>query len=166
MTWHPLYRRDRPRLNAGALEAMVADANLAGHIASVEEVRRAYEKYEIGAEHWINDTYHVVLRREPWDQDPSVETAHLSIKRHDRAPIHDWRDLQRIKSELLGPECEAVELYPAESRVVDSANQYHLWGFTDPGNRMPFGFLTGLRIGAPSAESNVGQRPFEETRHG
>jgi hypothetical protein len=37
--------------------------------------------------------------------------------------VHDWRDLQRIKNQLVGPECEAVELYPAESRKVDTANQ-------------------------------------------
>lgn len=53
--------------------------------------------------------------------------AHLSIKRNDREAIHDWRDFQRIKNELCGPEWEAVELYPAESRLVDTSNQYHLW---------------------------------------
>lgn len=41
-----------------------------------------------------------------------------------------------------------------------------LWGFVDPEHRMPFGFGTGLRIGAPSPGSNVGQRPFGEARHG
>jgi hypothetical protein len=69
--------------------------------------------------------------------------VHLSIKRRDKLPVHDWRDLQRIKTELLGPECEAVELYPAESRVVDTANQYHLWGMADPAFRFPIGWNEG-----------------------
>ena len=52
---------------------------------------------------------------------------HLSIKRHDKAAVHDWRHLQRIKNELVGPEREAIELYPRESRLMDSANSYHLY---------------------------------------
>src|SRR5438105_2948014 len=50
----------------------------------------------------------------------------LSIKRRDKQPLRSWRDLQRIKNEICGRECEGVELFPAESRLVDSANQYHL----------------------------------------
>jgi hypothetical protein len=58
---------------------------------------------------------------------------HLSIKRHDRRPIRDWRAFQRIKNELAGAEREAVELYPAERRLHDAANQYHLWVAPPPG---------------------------------
>jgi len=28
---------------------------------------------------------------------------------------------------IVGEEHEAFEVYPAESRLVDTANQYHLW---------------------------------------
>lgn len=69
----------------------------------------------------------------------------LSIKRLDREPVHDWRDLQEIKNQLVGPECEAFEIYPAESRLVDTANQYHLWACTSPKFRVPFGFNEGRR---------------------
>lgn len=86
---------------------------------------------------WLNDCYQVNLRR--FDT-PAGPMAHLSIKRLDKEPIHDWRDLQQIKNELIGPECEAVELYPAESRLVDSANQFHLWVLLDSSIRFPFGF--------------------------
>jgi hypothetical protein len=70
---------------------------------------------------------------------------HLSIKRLDKEPIHDWRDLQEIKNMLVGKQYEAVELYPAESRRVDSANQYHLWCFvqvegSDEIPVLPFGW--------------------------
>lgn len=83
---------------------------------------------------------------------------HLSIKRIDRNPIHDWRDLQRIKNAIVGEENEAFELYPAESRLVDTANQYHLWAFTDKRVRIPCGFTSRL-----VSEEQIGsaqQRPF------
>lgn len=69
-----------------------------------------------------------------------AEMICLSIKRIDKEAIHDWRHLQEIKNALVGEECEAVELYPAESRLVDTSNQYWLWCFADPEVRMPFGF--------------------------
>lgn len=53
--------------------------------------------------------------------------VHLSIKRNDREPVRSWRDLQHIKNQMCGREWEAVELFPAHSRMVDAANQYHLW---------------------------------------
>lgn len=83
---------------------------------------------------------------------------HLSIKRVDGAAIHDWRDLQRIKNEILGEEAEGVELYPAESRLVDGANQYHLWVLV--GSRFPFGFSDRL-VAEPGGMEGVQQRPHE-----
>lgn len=67
---------------------------------------------------------------------------HLSLKRRDREPIDEnrWRILQRIKNTLVGPEHEAVELYPGESRLVDTANQYHIFVFRRPDVQWPFGF--------------------------
>ena len=77
---------------------------------------------------FYNNRYQVCVRRiYPYGNLPPV--IHLSIKRNDRAPIHDWRDLQRIKNELVGSEIEMVEVYPRESQKVDTSNQFHLWGF-------------------------------------
>lgn len=88
---------------------------------------------------WCNDVYQVIIRETQTPPDfPSM--LWLSIKRLDKEPIHDWRDLQTIKNMLIGEENEAVELYPAESRLVDSANQYHLWVLKDATIRFPFGF--------------------------
>lgn len=85
---------------------------------------------DLGAEEqWANDTY-VVHKRVHHSSKPDVPPMiHLSIRRQDRQPCRDWRDFQRIKNQLAGPEWEAVEVYPAESRLVDMANQYHLWCF-------------------------------------
>lgn len=102
---------------------------------------------------WTNSRYQVALHAR-------AELVHLSIKRLDQEPIHDWRDLQRIKNELVGRRYEGVELYPAEERVVDSANQYHLWVCADPNFRFPFGFATGLRSNAGADAFH--QRPFEK----
>jgi hypothetical protein len=64
----------------------------------------------------------------------------LSIKTKERDAIKDWRDLMRIKNELAGTACEAVELYPNEGRLIDTSNQFHLWVFP-PGLCFPFGYM-------------------------
>lgn len=99
---------------------------------SIEEAQRVVDA-RLGKETWINNRYQVAVDRGP-------DIIHLSIKRLDRAAVHDWRDLQRIKNDLVGPDHEAVELYPAEERLVDTANQYHLWVLAKAGQRFPFGY--------------------------
>jgi len=83
-----------------------------------------------------NDKYRVELKEHPYD---NQEYHWLSIRRLDRQAIHDWRDLQWIKNELIGPEHEGFEIYPAESRLVDESNAYHLWVYKDETRRAPFG---------------------------
>ena len=85
----------------------------------------------------VNSRYEVQIHDVP--ESALGPLTWLSIKRRDLAPLRDWRDLQRIKNEVLGPEVEAAELYPAESRLVDMANQCHLWALAS-GQRFPFGF--------------------------
>lgn len=65
----------------------------------------------------------------------------LTIRRMDREAGMDWRHVQLIKNQLVDPECEMVELYPAESRLRDSANQYWYYGFNNPKVRFPFGMF-------------------------
>jgi hypothetical protein len=103
---------------------------------------------------WRNSRYQVVVRHCGREDSPAI--VWLSIKRHDGEPARDWRDLQRLKNELVGTDVEAVELFPAESRLVDNANQSHLWCF--PGFRFPFGFQVRL---VSEGTKGVTQRPFE-----
>lgn len=114
-------------------------------------------------EHYVNSRYHVTVRRSPIDLGWGIsQLAHLSIKRLDQQTIHDWRDLQRIKDELIGPECEGVELFPAQSRCVDTANQYHIWVIVDPEFRFPFGFNEGrIQLDDGEGGEGIGQRAFE-----
>lgn len=100
-----------------------------------------------GVQYYLNDVYQVAMR-------PLGDMmVHLSIKRIDRQPCHDWRDLQAIKNQLVGDECEGAELYPAESRRVDSANQYHIWCVKDPTFRFPFGY----NVRAVDDQTSVGK---------
>jgi len=104
---------------------------------------------------WENNRYIVVVRH--CGENPTTgPLIWLSIKSVENDARHDWRDLQRIKNELVGAEAEGVELYPAESRLVDNANQFHLWVF--PNFRFPFGF--NERLVSEGTEHTV-QRPFE-----
>lgn len=93
---------------------------------------------------WVNSRYQVFVYRPSFPGVPG-HMVHLSIKRNDRMPIHDWRELQRIKNELCGTRCEAAELYPAEFRHTDMANQYHLWCLR-PDKGFPFGFNDGRLV--------------------
>ena len=67
-----------------------------------------------------------------WVNEMGVPMHWLSIKRLDQRAVLDWRHLQQIKTELVGPENEAFQLHPAESRLMDTANQFHLLVFADP----------------------------------
>ena len=49
-----------------------------------------------------------------------------------------WAEKQQIKNELFGDNRDAVEVYPKESKLVDTADVYHLWVF-DKKFEMPFG---------------------------
>jgi len=96
-----------------------------------------------------NDCYHVEVRCTP----PFV---HLDITRHDGGDCKNWRELQQTKNELVGPEHEAVELFPAESRLVDTANQYHLWVHVSPDFRFPFGFADRVVFSEPMKYARYG----------
>lgn len=62
---------------------------------------------------------------------------HLWIRNKHGGPIA-WAEKQRIKDELVGAERVAVEVFPARSRLVDSAPMYHLWVLPE-GYELPFG---------------------------
>lgn len=79
---------------------------------------------------WINSRY--IVQEYDVSEEYEMPITQLSIKNnHNNHLAHDWRDLQRIKNEICGEEKEAVEVYPAMSRMVDTSNQFHLWVFMD-----------------------------------
>jgi len=105
-----------------------------------QKLQRAYSDPELYARHGMslpdrsyrNDQYNVVVRVLNMDYEGKPLAAHetglhLSIHRLDRKPIRDWRHLQAIKNEVAGPERTAIELFPPESQLVDTSNEFHLW---------------------------------------
>lgn len=112
-------------------------------------------------ERWANDIYMVAVRR--WSRDPVFGTRsgviQIGINAHDGTARHDWRDFQAIKNQIAGDECEAFELYPAESRKIDPSNYYTLWCF--PGvKRIKVG-IEGRRVWNAN-EALAPQRAFVE----
>lgn len=133
------------------------------HGLNREHAKRFYNEMK-NDEIWINDLYQVNIHRNSPNHHLGAEHVidHLSIKRRDKAPIHDWRDLQTIKNLLCGPERECIEVYPAESRLVDTANQYHLWLLPE-GMQAPFGWPNRL-VSDEHEAAKIGavQRPFDD----
>jgi len=114
-------------------EAVIAE-HMRYYKVTRDEAITALENYDNGCTYWRNDLYQVQVR------EYGETGVHINIRRIDGAPcIRDWRHFQQIKNEILGEECEAVELYPAESRKVDTSNKYHLFGYRDPAFRFPLG---------------------------
>lgn len=130
--WRPLRRAYIPPASQHPERSIALQMERSG---SREAAIKALEVYEAQCEYWRNDLYQVQVRR------LDSNLVHLNIRRIDGAPmIRDWRHFQQIKNELVGEECEAIELYPAESRKVDTSNKYHLWAIADPTFRFPVGF--------------------------
>jgi hypothetical protein len=67
----------------------------------------------------------------------NAETTHgramqVLIQNHTDTPIvNHWRELQRIKNEIFGPETLAIEYFPPESELVDQHNIYWIFIFDD-----------------------------------
>lgn len=81
---------------------------------------------------WLNRTYsvqHIVHN--------GLEV--LMVRRHDGKPDFPWPHLQRIKDQLVGPDREAVQVFPRADEVVDSANMAHIW-IVPASERLPYTF--------------------------
>lgn len=147
--WQPM-ARSTPYAHPEKRAAMVAELTARG--ATADDITRLLAPEE----QWANDQYVVfVTRAAPNDDDPGGWVTRLSIRRQDRAPARDWRHLQQIKNEICGVDVEAVELYPAEDRLVDTANQYWLWCMR-PGTRCPVGWHDGRMVAGAAEAENVG----------
>lgn len=146
--WEPLVRAARIPPKPERVEAFRQEIAAHGGDPAAADAWAAAQP-----EIWRNGRYVVIVDRRP---DHSVET--LSIRRDDRAPEpFPWRDLQRIKNEVAGPEVEAAELFPAESRLMDTANQRWLWCLPRS-QRFEFGFAGRVVSGDSEAARRLGAR--------
>src|ERR1700732_3927666 len=108
------------------------------------------------ADFWSNSTYFVTARH-----NHCGEIRLISIRRHDWQPCSDWRDKQEIKNQIVGAEWEAVEVYPAESRVLDLGNWAHLFVMPN-GERFPLGFVGEASRSDKPVTANEVQRPLAQ----
>lgn len=86
---------------------------------------------------YLENSIYCVTKRHFKDGSPldGGEYILLGINSKDQTARHDWRDFQTIKNLVVGEEWEGLELYPAESRLVDPSNYYMMWCFP----KLPFG---------------------------
>jgi len=98
-------------------------------INSQYTLRAQAESAEIEAVYTDADNEYIVERHLITNH--GAFNCRLAIKRTDRATIRSWRALQDIKNSVVGADFVAVEIYPRESEVTDTANIYHLWVFKE-----------------------------------
>lgn len=108
-------------------------------------------------EAWENNLYSANVERfelgNGIDDGPFVR---IGIATANNAARHDWREFQWIKNDICGPEWEAIELYPSESRLLDPSNYYYLWVF--PPKTLTLGIFAQRHV--LGTESKAPQRPF------
>ena len=85
------------------------------------------------------------------------EYARIGISAIGDYARHDWREFQWIKNDICDGEWEAVEIYPAERRLLDPSNHYYLWCV--PHGVLQIGLFNGRRVYNPK-EACAPQRPF------
>jgi len=113
---------------------------IAAMTGCTEEQAKGRVNWMKGQKVFANNLYQVNIDYLPGGR------AHVMIRRLDRQAIHNWQHFQEIKNQILGPECEAVELYPKESMLVDARHHYHLWAFTSPQRSFNIGFDIGRQV--------------------
>lgn len=139
MNWQP-FQKSRSEVNRDVLRDHLKNAGMPHDKAALDEAQRIADQEAQPFELWHNNLY-VVLLTHFICKDLDSEMVYMSIRRQDRRPIAKWGDVQRIKNELVGVECEGVQMFPAETEKVDACNQYHLYVFTDPTMGLPFNLM-------------------------
>lgn len=86
-----------------------------------------------GHEVWRNDLYEVAVYR---DEAGNARCLKVSPLKARDLPFHHR---QQIKTQIAGAEAEGMEIYPAESRLIDMADIYWLW-ILPPGKQFSVGF--------------------------
>ena len=137
---HPLLKVSKKEAIKNIYKQLKTLRKRNGFIRSFSTMKQAKKQYysEINeTDVYINNLYMCFVER-------SEDIIHISFKTHDKktdAGI-SWQHKQWIKNDICGEESEGLEMFPAESRIVNMANQYHLWVLTK-NKKLPFGFCDG-----------------------
>lgn len=151
----PIVRLSGPPLKPRDFIAKMLSQGLTRHAAKTA-LRRL-----LACEWWGNEVYSCCVDR---DSDMhalgnEIRLVHISYHRRDRAPCEDWREAQAIKTAVCGPDAEGIALYPSERRVMDTANEYHIWvpflRHNDEPLCFPIGWPEGKRSDADDTAHDV-----------
>lgn len=103
---------------------------------------RANVKGQVKGAGWLRDVHSIV--KNPWCVllVRTVMTAwgpieHCAIRTASEGEM-TWKEKQKIKDEVFGPDRVAMEVMPRHDDIVDGANMYHIW-VLPPGYVLPFG---------------------------
>ena len=123
-----------------------------------------------GAQWWRNSNYLVQITEAQalaLAEPGCPPVLWLRVYRHDGKRLKNhWRELQQIKNELVGPECQGVEFYPPESELQDGENSYHLWVFARPTTRHGFGIRDKRNLGADGCSAAASTRFITSSSRG
>lgn len=128
---------DQPIIDDGLSDrqrarSFMRSAKLAGQTMTFGEAMKLVER-DTRDRNVGNEVYAVAVGDDfaPW--------VHLSWKRHDKAAIRYWSHVLSMKDQIVGRDVEALELFPSEARLVDTANQFHLFACPPAEWQIPFG---------------------------
>lgn len=113
----PVFHRQKAAKKALSLPpGPLKEINLAEAKSVPKWMTRAYR----------NNRYTVMIKDDsPTTHGPAIRAM---VQKHDDKPLpFHWREMQKIKNELFGPEAVAVEYYPPESQLENSHNIYWMW---------------------------------------
>ena len=117
--WRPLREIGTKDFHPERAEVVAETARF--YKISEQEARAMLRAEHERARYFINDLYQIMVEEEEGG------ITHLNIRRLDGSMFKDWRHFQQIKNEICGDEREGIELYPAESRKVDTSNKWLYW---------------------------------------
>ena len=159
--WNAMMRIDHPYKGRPKKEAIREIYNIGKKMAkktgimgrlkyTMKKAKKEYYDRVANEVYYVNDIYQVIMNEEE-------NSIWLSIKNHDRTTDIPWQHKQWIKNDLCGEEAEAVELFPAQSRIWNTANQYHLFVMKD-NVRIPIGFDFGGPVELKENASEFGAK--------
>jgi 1-acyl-sn-glycerol-3-phosphate acyltransferase len=99
-----------------------------GRFIEVDLTEREHPKWMTRA--FANNRYIVmIMDNAETDKGKAIRAMVQTV---DDKPIErHWKEMQRIKNEIFGPEVMAIEYYPKESELQDLHNIYWMWIFPE-----------------------------------
>lgn len=117
-------------------------------LGNLQRIDRTHHRWPRGMKtpdcitHAYTDWNVIVLVSE-FEVEPFGLVTHLWIRDMASSTHWPWYFLQTIKDLVCGAECQAIEIFPRESDLVDAANMRHLWVFEEY-YTLPFGIHPGV----------------------